>query len=52
MYFRYYRLAKRCLDKYLKSGVSHYLLTSNMVKALKHISNHCGGTFIIIVDLR
>ena len=52
MYFRNYRFAKWCLDKYLKGAVSKYPSTSNMVKALKHISNHHGGTFIIIVALR
>ena len=51
MYFRNYGLAKRSLDKYLKSVVSKYLSTTNMVKALKHISNHHGGTFIILVDI-
>ena len=50
MYFRSYGLAKRSLDKYLKSAVSQYPSTSNMVKALKHISNHHGGTFIILID--
>ena len=52
MYFRIYRLAKRRLDKYLKSAVSQYPLTSNMVNALKHISSHQGGTFIILIDHR
>ena len=51
MYFRNYRLAKRRLDKYLESSASHYPSTSNMVNALKHISNHHGGTFIILVDI-
>ena len=50
MYFRSYRLRKVQLDEYLKSAVSQYPLTSNMVKALKHISNHHGGTFIILID--
>ena len=51
MYFPNYGLAKRRLDKYLKSAVSHYPSTSNKVKALKHISNHHGGTFLILVDI-
>ena len=50
MYFRSYGLGKRRLDQYLKSAVSQYPLTSNMVKALKHILNHHGGTFIILID--
>ena len=50
MYFRSY--GKRHLDKYLKSAVSQYPSASNMVKALKHISNHHGGTFIILIDHR
>ena len=52
MFFLNYGFLKRRLDKYLKTAVSHYHSTSNMVKALKHISNHHAGTFIIIVDLR
>ena len=48
MYFRSYTLGKMRLDKYLKSVVSQYPWTSNMVKALKHISNHHGSTFIIL----
>ena len=51
MYFRNYGLAKRRLDEYLKSAVSQYSSTSNLIKALKHISNHHCGTFIIIVEL-
>ena len=35
MYFRSYGLAKKGLDKYLKSFVPQYPWTSNMVKALK-----------------
>ena len=35
-----YGLAKTRLDKYLKSGISQYRSKSNIVKALKHISNH------------
>ena len=50
MYFRNYGLAKRRLDKYLKSDVSHYPLTSNMVKATKHLSSYHGGIFIILID--
>ena len=36
MYLRYYELPKTRLDKYLKSFLSHYPSTSNMVNALKH----------------
>ena len=50
MYFRNYGLTKKGLDKYLKSAVSQYPLTSNMVIALKHISNHHDGIFIITID--
>ena len=52
MYFRGYGHAKRPLDKSLKSAVLQYPSTSNMVKALKHISNHHSGTFIILLDHR
>ena len=51
MYFRNYGLTKKGLDKYLKSAVSQYPSTSNMVKAPKHLSNYHGGIFIIIVDI-
>ena len=51
MYFRNYGLAKRRLDKYLKSVVSKYPSTTNMVKGLKNISNHRGGSFIILADI-
>ena len=51
MYFRNYGLANRRLDKYLKSAASKYPLTSNVVKALMHISNHPGGAFIILLDI-
>ena len=50
MYFRKYGLAKRLLGKYLKGAVSQYPLTSNMVKALKHISNDHGGSLIMLID--
>ena len=36
MYFRNYGLTKTRLDKYLKSAVSHYPSTSNIVNALKN----------------
>ena len=49
MYFRGYGLAKRRLDKYLKSAVSQYPSTSNMVNVIKHISNLQGGTFMILI---
>ena len=52
MYFRSYGLAKRRLDKSLKSAVSQYPSTSNMVKLLKHVSSHGGGTFMIPIDHR
>ena len=52
IYIRNYGLAKKRLDKYLKSVASQYPSTSYMVKALRHISNHHGGTFIMIVDLQ
>ena len=52
MYFGNCGNANRRLDKYLKSAVTKYPLTSHVVKVLKHISNHHGATFIIIVDLR
>ena len=52
MYFRNYGLPKTRLDKYQKSAVSQYPSTSNMVKALKHISNYHSSTFIILIDPR
>ena len=52
MYFGNYGLTNRVLDKYLKSAVSQYPSTSNMVKAEKHLPNYRGGTFIIIFELR
>ena len=50
MYFGDYGLGKRRLDMYLKSAVLQYTSTSNIVKAIKHISNYCGGTSIILID--
>ena len=50
MYFRYYELANRRLDKYLKSAVSQCTSTSNMVNALKQCSNYHCATFIILID--
>ena len=52
MYLRSYGLAKKRLDKYLKSAVLEYPLRSHMVNALKHISDHHGGTFMIFIDHR
>ena len=52
MYFGNYELAKTRLDKYLKSAVSQYTSTTNMVNALKDGSNDHGGTFIILIDHR
>ena len=48
MHFRSYGLAKRGLDNYLKSTISQDPSTSKMIKALKHISNYNGGTFILL----
>ena len=50
MYFRSYGLAKRRLDKSLKSAVSQYPSTSNMIKFLKHVSNHDGSTLMVPID--
>ena len=50
MYFRNYGLAKMLLHMYLKSAVSQYRLTSNMVKVPKYISNDHSNTFIILID--
>ena len=50
MYFPSYRLEKMRLDKSLKSPVSQYPSTSDMVKSLKHVSNHHNATFIILID--
>ena len=50
MYFRDHGLAKKSLDKYLKSALSQYPLTRNMVKSLKHLSNYDSATFIILID--
>ena len=52
MYFRNYGLAKKRLDKYLESAISQYPSTSNKVKAIKHLSNSDGATFIILIDHR
>ena len=49
MSFLNYGLATRSLDKYLKSGVSQYPSTSNIVKAPKHISHHHGGRFMMLI---
>ena len=50
MYFRNYGLPKKQLDKYLKSAVSQYPLTSNVVNKLEHCSNMQGGTFTKFID--
>ena len=50
MYFRSYGLAKRRLDKFIKSALSQYPSISNMVNLLKHVSNHHSGTFITLID--
>ena len=49
MYFRKYGLAKKRLDKYVKSAVLKYRSASNMVKVPKHLSNYHSGTFIILI---
>ena len=51
MYFRNSGLAKRHLDKYLKSAVSQYPSTSNTVKVLNHSSNDHSSTLIKLVDI-
>ena len=45
-----YGLAKKGLDKYLKSAVSQYASTSKMVKTPKQLSNYNFGIFIILID--
>ena len=52
MHFRSYTIAKTRIDKDLKSAVSQYPWKRIMVKALKHISDHYGGTFMILIDHR
>ena len=52
MYFQNYGLAKKCLDKYLKSAISQYTLRRNIVNTPKNLSNYHGGTFIILIDNR
>ena len=52
MYFGNCGLAKKGLDKYLKSAVSQYPSTSSMVRAPKHLSNYHGSTFIILINNR
>ena len=49
MYFRSYRIAKRRIDNDLNCAVSKYPSKSIMVKSLKHISDHHGGTFMILI---
>ena len=43
---------KRRLYKYLKSAVSQYLWTSNIIKSLKHVLNHRGAplSYLLITD--
>ena len=55
MYFGNYGFANKGLDKYLKSAVSEYPSSRNMVKAAKHLSNYHlsnyhSGIFIILTD--
>ena len=52
MYFRNYGLAKKGLDKYLKSAISQYPSTSNMVNTPKHLSNYRSGIFIKLIEHR
>ena len=52
MHFRNYGLAKKGLDKYLKSAISQNRSTSNMVKMQEHLPNFHGGTFITLIDHR
>ena len=52
MYLINYGLGNKGLDKYLKSAISYYPSKSKMVKALKHVSNDHGGTFIMLIDHR
>ena len=50
MYFRNYRLQKRWFDKCLKSLVSEYPWTSNMVNVLKQCFNLNDSTLTIFID--
>ena len=52
MYFGSYTLEKRRLDKSLKSAVSQYLWKRNIVKAPKHISDHHGSSFMMLIYRR
>ena len=49
MYFRNYRLRKILLDKCLKSPISEYRLTPNMLKSLKYCLNLHHASFIIFL---
>ena len=49
MYFQNYGLAKKGLDKYVKTFASHYPSTSSMVNTT---TNYHGGTLIILIDNR
>ena len=50
MYFRNYGLRKTWIDKCLKSAVSEYPSTSDMVNVPKRCSNLNGGSFSIFID--
>ena len=50
MHFRNYGLPKMALDKYLKSTVSQYPSTGNIVNALKNCTNLHGAIFTIFID--
>ena len=50
MYFRNYGFRKTRSDKCLKSAVSQYPSTSNMVNVPKHCSNLNDGSFTIFIN--
>ena len=50
MYFRYYKLQNKWLEKCLKSPISEDPLTGNMVNDLEHCWNLHDGSFIIFID--
>ena len=50
MYFRIYGLQKTSLDKCLKTAVSQYPSTSNMINEPEHCSNLNAGAFAMFID--
>ena len=50
MYLRNYGLRKTYLDKCLKSPVSDYILTINVVNGPKHCFTLNDSTFTIFID--